>query len=455
MYKLKRISKLAVLSIVALAVSGCGEKIERRPLNIILMIADGCGFNHIAAAGMYEYGETGQQTYERFPVQLAVSTHPEGGTPYNPEYAWEYFDYVRIGPTDSAAAATAMATGKKSYNGAISVGPDKRRLVTFFEKAEKKGMSSGVVTNVTLSHATPACFTAHNADRGNYEEIAKEMIMGSAVDVIMGCGHPEYNRAGNPAFKSRYKYVGGEEVWRLLQAGTAGCDADGDGQADPWTLIQDYQEFYDLQTGPAQSRILGIPKILETLQQDRIRDANSAPFTVPLNKELPNLTEMTRAALNVLDDNENGFVLMIEGGAVDWASHDNQSGAMIEEQIFFNRAVAAVAAWVEQHSSWQETLVIVTSDHETGYLSGPGSGKIRPAEAQNRKQVWTPLVNNGKENMPGMEWIIGGHTNSLVPFYARGAGCREFLKYADKKDPVRGKYLDNTSIGKVILALLD
>jgi len=444
-----------MLGIVILTVAGCKEKTAHSPRNIILLIADGCGFNHVAAAGMYEYGATGQQAYEQFPVQLAVSTYPIGRDPYDPEFAWEYFDYVRIGSTDSAAAATAMATGKKTYNGAVSVNPDKRRLLTFFEKAEKKGMSSGVVTNVTLSHATPACFTAHNADRGKYEEIAQEMIMGSAVDVIMGCGHPEYNEAGNPAFKPRYKYVGGEEVWRLLQAGIAGCDANGDGQADPWALIQNYQEFIDLQTGPALSRVIGIPKVLETLQQDRIRDENAAPFTVPLKQELPSLMDMAKVALNVLDDNKNGFVLMIEGGAVDWASHDSQSGAMIEELIFFNQAVDTVIAWVEQHSNWNETLVIVTSDHETGYLCGPGAGKIRPAEAESREQVWTPLINNGKGNLPGMEWIIGSHTNSLVPFYARGAGCRDFLKYADKIDPVRGKYLDNTAIGKVILALLD
>ncbi len=83
---------------------------------------------------------------------------------------------------------------------------------------------------------------------------------------------------------------------------------------------------------------------------------------------------MTKAALNVLDDDPNGFFIMIEGGAVDWAAHANQSGRLIEEMNDFNKSIEAVIRWIDTNSNWNETLVIITADHETGHLTGPGSG---------------------------------------------------------------------------------
>jgi alkaline phosphatase len=100
-------------------------------------------------------------------------------------------------------------------------------------------------------------------------------------------------------------------------------------------------------------------------------------------------------------------------------------------------------------------MVIVTSDHETGYLNGPGSGEVRPAEADSINDVWLPLVNNGQGKLPGMQWNANGHTNSLVPFYAKGAGSRQFKHYADETDLVRGNYLDNTEIAKLIFSFLE
>ena len=122
--------------------------------------------------------------------------------------------------------------------------------------------------------------------------------------------------------------------------------------------------------------------------------------------------------------------------------HTNQAGRVIE-QIDFNRAVEAVVEWVETHGGWEQTLLIVTADHETGYLTGPGSDP-----------QLLPLVSNGVGVQPGMEFHSTGHTNSLVPFHARGAGAESFLALATGSDPLRGSYLDNTDIGRVIFALL-
>jgi len=217
--------------------------------------------------------------------------------------------------------------------------------------------------------------------------------------------------------------------------------------ADPWQVIRARREFQALATGPAPRRVIGLPFVHETLQERRSGDPHAAPYAVPRLETVPTLAEMARAALNVLDDDEDGFLLMIEGGAVDWAGHAHRSGRMIEEEIDFNRAVEAVVAWVAQNSGWGETLLVVTADHETGYLNGPG------ADAQN--PTWKALINHGAGVLPGMEWCSEKHTNQLVPFFAKGSVARLFTFEIAGEDPVRGPYIDNTAIGRVLIDLLN
>ena len=441
-----------IFAILALSLASCRRR-ARVPKNVILFISDGCGFAQMDAASLYQYGSLGQQAYDRFPVRLAMSTYPVDGMVYDPAAAWASFDYVKTGATDSAASATAMATGFKTYNGAVNWDVEGKPLKTFFQSAEEKGKSTGIVTSVLFSHATGACFAAHNSDRGNYEEIAQEMIHVSAVDVILGCGHPFFSTNGRKLRSSRFQYIGGEETWQSLLNGTAGGDADGDGQDDFWTLVQTRAEFQALAEGPTPKRIFGLPSSYKTLQQERSGNGQAAPFEIPLLDTVPSLVEMTQAALNVLDEDPDGFYLMVEGGAVDWAAHDHQIGRLIEEQIDFNQSIEAVIAWVEEHSSWDETLVIVTADHETGYLTGPGSG---PAEPDNGGLFpvgnrWEP---QGQGKQPDVEWHLGGHTNSLVPFFAKGAGSQAYSEAADEVDPERGRYLDNSEIALVLLSFL-
>jgi alkaline phosphatase len=219
-------------------------------------------------------------------------------------------------------------------------------------------------------------------------------------------------------------------------------------------LIETREEFIALASGPTPRRVLGVPRIYATLQQDRMGDGQAAPFAVPKLDGIPTLKEMTLAALNVLDEDRDGFFLMVEGGAVDWAAHDHQAGRMIEEQIDFDKAVEAVVEWVESNSSWKETLIIVTSDHETGYLTGPGSGEAQLGDDGGSPE-WVPLHGRGRGEAPALQWNIGGHTNSLVPFFAKGAGSQRFEQYAVGFDPVRGAYLDNTDIGRVLFSFLE
>jgi alkaline phosphatase len=162
-----------------------------------------------------------------------------------------------------------------------------------------------------------------------------------------------------------------------------------------------------------------------------------------LNPNVPSLADMTRAALNVLSQNPKGFFVMVEGGAIDWASHDNHLGRTIEEQIDFNNSIKAAIEWVEKYSSWEETLIIITADHETGYLTGP----------DHPENINSPVVNKGKGNLPGAKFNFGHHTNTLVPLYVKGPGQELFRLAAGEKDLVRGPYLQNVQVPQTIFMM--
>lgn len=416
--------------------------------NVILLISDGCGYRHLEAANLYQHGRRHAQAYEQWRVRYGMTTFPmlrdkERSTWYEAGYDPAN---VRRHCTESAAAATAMSTGQKTYCGAIGVDVAKCPLPHVLEEAEALGKATGVVSTVPFSHATPAAFVAHDTKRGHYAEIAREMIFDSAVDVVMGCGHPLFDGDGRPLdTPTTYAYVGGKASWDALAHadGALGADANGDGAPDRWRLLQRRREFQALAEGPAPARVIGIPQVATTLQQGRASSGDDSPYADPLVATVPTLAELTRAALNVLDGDPDGLFLVIEGGAVDWAAHGNRSGRMIEEEIDFNAAVDAVIEWVEQHGGWDETLVIVTGDHETGDLA-------RSARDGDDRE----LENRGKGRLPGMVWRSKRHTNSLIPLFARGVGSWRFQLHVEGYDARVGDYVDNTSIAEVIRAAL-
>jgi alkaline phosphatase len=414
--------------------------------NIILMVSDGSGYNHIQAT---DYYSGRPQAYEGFPVQLAVTTYEY----YDPRLMWEDFTYAALPlATDSAAAATAMASGIRTSYGAVGVDNHGNAVELITERAEAMRKATGVVTSVPWSHATPAAFVAHNASRDEYAAIAQEMIRSSATDVIMGAGNPDFDDDGAPA-GSDPSFVGGATLWRQLNdadpSTPAVADADGDGSADPWTLIQTRAEFEALATmGAPPARVCGTAQVYTTLQQARSGDAVASPFSVPLNVGVPKLSVMAQGALNVLQRDSDGFFLLIEGGAADWASHFNLTGRMLEEQVAFNEAVEAVVAWVDTHGGWSDNLLIVTADHETGMLWGPGSGAVEGVP------TFAPLTDGGAGVVPGVSWSSIGHTNQLVPLYAIGDASALLSDYAESTDPVRGPYIDNTDLARVLFRAL-
>ncbi len=480
------LQRIVSLIVIILLVLSCSDRDvselknkKTTPKNVILFISDGCGFNHIDATSYYQYGKTGEQAYEKFPVKLAVSTYHSEGPVYDPDSAWINVDALKQKPTDSAASGTALATGHRTYYGSISYDTLRQPLENLVDNYEKEGKSTGVISTVPFSNATPAVFVAHNESRQHYLEISKEMVMQSGIDVIMGGGHPFYdlngglvselaaryvgekekwdmNQGGKPIStedgkliaEAEFRYVGGREVWELLSAGVAGSDADGDGKDDAWTFIQDRESFQKYMQGETPERLLGVFKCGQTTQITRGWDNdNGQPYSAPLIETVPTLTEMTLAGINVLDENKTGFFLMVEGGAVDWAAHDQKLNRTIEEQIDFNMAVEAACEWVDKNSSWDETLIVVTADHETGYLAGPGSFSD---SAQTISEKWKPIINNGKNQLPGVEWHSKSHTNLLVPLFAKGSGAELFLDRLKGIDPVYGNFIDNTDIGQIL-----
>ena len=449
-----------MILLAAVWVAGCGETASNPPKNVIIMISDGCGYNQVNAASLYQYGRTSAQVYEQFPIRISASTFSqstlEQADPagYTPDSVQTRFDYLKQRPTDSAAAATALASGTKTRNGMLGVDTAGVAQKTILERAEELGKATGVITTVMFSHATPGGYVAHTLSRNNYHEIGSQILLHSKADVVMGGGHPLFDNDGRPRTEPAYRYIGGEGLWRGISQGLATtdsgtvADADGDGTPDPWTLVQTREEFVNLGQGPTPKRVFGLFQAAETTQVRRAgTEEQTAPYGVPLLESTPTLAEMTRAALNVLDNDEDGLFLMIEGGAIDWMCHRNNLVRTIEEQIDFNHAVEAVVEWVERESSWEETMVLVTADHETGYLLGPGSGQTEAGPVHNE------LVNNGEGNLPGVQWNSGGHTNSLVPVYVNGNSSYLYLERARGIDPDRGLYIDNTDIPNLVFSV--
>lgn len=436
-----------------LAAPASAEEGPQPPKNIIVLISDGAGYNQFDIASLYESGQTYRQVrvdpaagtvdhlpgtptqvYENYPVQVGQSHYSASGrAAYTTEDAWGDFSWVASGATDSAAAGTALGTGIKTNNGMLGFDPNANRLVTVGEQAKAMDKKVGLVTSVPFNHATPAGFIAHNASRNDYHGLATEMI-DSGVDVLMGGGHPYYTD-DNTTRSAKF----GPGSW----ISQADFDRVSGGQT-PFTFIDAKSDFEALATSEdTPEKVFGLAQVSETLQYNRsgLAHNNVLPGTDRPNN-VPSLATMTNGALNVLEEDPDGFFLMVEAGAVDWAGHANQTTRVIEEQMDFNDSVEAVNAWVEEKSNWDETLVIVTADHETGYLAGSGSNP-----------GWEPMQGVAGQ-VPGVSWHSGGHTNALVPLYAKGAGADLLTARADQWDLVRGAYVDNIEIGQTIFDLL-
>jgi len=308
------------------------------------------------------------------PEQVKAANHYAGGPlsfekfPYhNRVMTWPVSEPLDV--TDSAAAATAMATGLKVSNGVLSVAVpgDGREQPTILEQFKQMGRSTGLVTTTHITHATPAAFAAHVPSRDKHEQIARDYLQRTRPDVMLGGGIGALSPAAAQA--AGYVVVTSRDELRSDQSAHAErlCGLFGNGQLP-------YE--YDLKSAGGQERTT------------------------------PSLAEMTQAALTVLKRNPNGFFLMIEGGRIDHAGHmenkePNKLAYNVHETLAFAEAVERVMAWARHRS---DTLVIVTADHETGDL------KV--------------IADRGQGQLPEVAWGGAGHTGVRVPIYAWGVGAQ-------------------------------
>ncbi len=284
---------------------------------------------------------------------------------------------------DSAATATSMNTGIKTYNSSINIAPDGSQVETIAHQKQREGYSIGVVTSVPISHATPACTYSHNVSRNDYQDLTRDLLGMksiahfetplSGVDVLIGCGWGEV-KEDNVAdqgvnFVPGNKYLssadldridvenGGRYVVAQRTAGVAGREALNSGAQLAAKNKQRLFGYFGAMGGHLPYRTAD-GKFDPTRGKKNVDVYSQADVL-----ENPTLADMAEAALSVLETNDKGFWLMIEAGDVDWANHNNNIDDSIGAVLSGEAAFDVVTNWVESNSSWDETAVILTADH--------------------------------------------------------------------------------------------
>lgn len=334
-----------------------------RPKNIILLIGDGMGLNYVSA-DVLKYNNS---NFKRFTtVGLAITKSID--------------DLI----TDSAAAATAIATGYRTKNRYVSVDTSYNELYTIFEHAEKLGLSTGVVVTDEVVGATPAAFVTHHYSRSEKIEIAKQFL-DIDIDIVIGGGAKYFILADS-------RHSDEAEINLVNELKSNG-----------YNLYYDFEEL---------SESINSDKVFALLADEGLPEADKREYS---------LGDLTSLALNHLSANEKGFLLVIEGSQIDWAGHDENAGYLLSEMDDFSTALKVALQFAEKEGN---TLVVVTSDHETGGMA----------------------VTKGSfdgENLK-IEFLNSHHTAGFVGVFAFGPGEKLF-----------GGIYDNHLIGRKIFHLMD
>jgi alkaline phosphatase len=316
--------------------------------NIILMIGDGMGTSQISAAWI---ANKGSLYLGYFPYTGFIATHSAS-------------DMI----TDSAAGATAFATGEKTNNGMIGVNPDNKPLVSIVQIAKDKGLSTGFVATSTISHATPAAFFAHQFSRHYYEQIASDIIRND-IDVFIGGGRNHFND-----------------------------------RLDKLNLVETLKE--------RNYTVVDTLIDLEAAQGDKLAGLlyyENPPAIWDGRGDM--LLKATKKSIEILGKNEQGFFMMIEGSQIDWGNHQNNLIYQTEEMLDFDNVIGHVLEFAALDG---ETLVIVTSDHETGGLAISGG--------------------NLKKGIVLGDYTTNGHTGVMVPVFAYGPSAELFTGIYDNTE---------------------
>ena len=324
----RRILSLCAFFCMALAAMAGGKA-----KYVFYFIGDGMGVNQVNGTETYMAATEGRigtapLCFAQFPVAGLVTTFSASN-----------------GITDSAAGGTALATGHKTKNGAIGVTADLSAPVQSVAAAAKAdGKAVGIATSVSVDHATPASFYAHVKDRGMYHQIGKDLI---------AAGFDFY--AGSDFLQPENKELSGDQT--LYDQ----CEKAG------YTIARGYKD-YQAKAGSASKMLL-----LQTEAASR-KDRTALPYAIDRKDGDMTLQDITRAAIDFLSKKDaDGFFLMVEGGKVDWACHSNDAAAAFQEVIDTDEAVKVAYEFYKQHPD--ETLIVITADHETGGIV-LGAGKV-------------------------------------------------------------------------------
>ncbi|MBD3676041.1 MAG: alkaline phosphatase [Planctomycetaceae bacterium] len=301
---------------------------------------------------------------------------------------------------DSAATATSMTSGIKTFNGSINVGVDGSQAESIAHRAQKQGYRVGVVSSVPISHATPAAAYAHNVSRNDYHEITRDLIGRPSVshpqeplpglDVVLGGGVGELaEEAETPieAFETS-KYVDAEDLRAVSQQNggkyvvavrTAGQEGKTVLESAATQAIKNDQRLLGVFGVGQFSGHLPFQTANGDYQPAPGRAGTAEEYSEADLDENPTLADMTSSALQVLSRGDANFWLLVEAGDVDWANHDDNLDNSIGAVFSGEQAFKVVTDWVEEHSNWQESLVIVTADHGHYFFMTKPDALITPA----------------------------------------------------------------------------
>lgn len=332
MKQIKTITGL-ILAIVFISVPA----LAGQPKYVFYLIGDGLG------ASQRQFSEFFIREKQHNPAgELLMNTFEVAGI--NTTYAADTLI------TDSAAAGTALASGIKTNKGVIGMTPDGKPVKTLVEAAEDRGMATGLITTTRLTHATPAAFAAHTMSRNNENDIAEDYVT-SGVDFFAGGGIRHF-------IPESMKIENGDAVGATIKSK----------RKDEKNLIREF-ENKGYQTFIGKQGALDF-KNRDFSKTDKVFAAftyTHIPYEIErINKypDVPSLAEMTRAAIEVLKKDGDGFFLMVEGGRIDHAAHANDPTGVIYDTIAFDNAVKEAYGFLQAHPD--DTLIVVVGDHETG-----------------------------------------------------------------------------------------
>lgn len=314
-------SRTLLTILLAIAMASCGKH-EPKAKYVFYFIGDGMGVSHVTLAKLYADSvlhDSMAMSFTRFPVTSLSTTYAHNR-------------YV----TCSAAAGTALSTGTKTSINTIGLTYDRTdTLYSIAKKFKEAGKKVAILTSVSIDHATPAAFYAHVGSRGSYYDIAKQLLKSN------------YDFFASGGFLEPYGTKTDSNAVSVYELGKVrGCQ-----------FTSSLTEVDSLVAAGAKSIVYSAsnPAPSSTLQYEIDRSESDV-----------SLADITRKAIEVVD-NPNGFFIMVEGGKIDWAAHDNDAATVIHEVLAFARAIDVALEFYRKHP--HETLIVVTADHETGGLS--------------------------------------------------------------------------------------